>query len=197
MRNTELRQIEKQGLHQLSNEEKIELFINNDFDKLVKCHSLYLIKIAKETTHDAELIKEHFSILLEGLLSGLNSFDKDKSPYITQYIIKCAKNRLNQHFLSLTMKKRNAKTVNYEDVSYDIYEEEEEMSQEEINNILDNIFTFLNYKEQKLLTYVRDGLNNREIAELYGVTHQAISLKLIKIMKKIKHITKKLNIQYG
>ena len=95
------------------------------------------------------------------------------------------------------MKKRNAKTVNYEDVSYDIYEEEEEMSQEEINNILDNIFTFLNYKEQKLLTYVRDGLNNREIAELYGVTHQAISLKLIKIMKKIKHITKKLNIQYG
>jgi RNA polymerase sigma factor (sigma-70 family) len=197
MTNTELRKIEREKLHQLSNEEKIDLFINGEFDKLVKCHYLYLVKIAKETTRNPELIKEHFSILLEGLLNGLNSFDKDKSPYITQYLIKCAKNKLNQHFLSLKMKKRNAATVNYDDVSYDISQEEETMSQEEINNILDNIFTFLNYKEQKLISYVRDGLNNREIAEHYGVSHQAISLKLIKLMKKIKHITKKLDIQYG
>lgn len=198
MRNTELIEIRRKKLDKLTDEEKFNLYLNKDYDTLVKAHMLYLFKLAMQyANNNRQLAEEYLSIMFEGVMKALLKFDTSVSSSISAYVCVSAKNTLIQHLKNIKAKKRSGIHIEY-DVEQDTrYEEEEEITEEEVSNILDNIFVNLKEKDKELINHVRRGLSYREISELYNCSHQNISERVKKIMKKIKHITKKLNIQYG
>lgn len=197
MTNTELIEIRRKKLDKLTDKEKYNLYLTKDYDTLVKAHTLYLFKLSMQyANNNRQLAEEYLSIMFEGVTKALIKFNPEVSTSISAYICITAKNTLIQDIKNIRAQKRSGINIEY-DVNQDTRYEEEEMSQEEINNILDNIFANLKEKDKELINHVRRGLSYREIADVYKCSHQNISQRVMKIMNRIKHITKKLNIQYG
>jgi RNA polymerase sigma factor (sigma-70 family) len=155
---------------------------------------LYLFKLAMQYAHNNRQSAEEFlSIMLEGVMKGLIKFNPEVSSSISAYICVIGKNYLIQHLRNLKMQKRSGIHIEY-DVEQDTrYEEEEEgRTEEEVSNILDNIFANLKEKDKELMNHVRKGLTYREIAKAYNCSHQNISERVMRIMNKLKT-----NKQYG
>lgn len=192
MKNSELRKIENTKLHRLSNEEKLVLYTNGDYNTLYKAHALYIMKIARDASnYNQELTNEYFSILSEGFANGLATYDKDKTPYLSTYLITCAKNNLNQHFKLMSMQKRTATTINYEDV-IDIIPDDSDMEIDDNGKVLDYLMSKLKPKDKQLMGYLRQGYSQADISRLFNTTQQNISTKIIRIFNKLKQYKHKI-----
>lgn len=192
MKNSELRKIENTKLHRLSNEEKLVLYTNGDYNTLYKAHALYIMKIARNASnYNQELTNEYFSILSEGFANGLATYDKDKTPYLSTYLMTCANNNLNQHFKLMSMQKRTAITINYEDV-IDIIADDSDMEIDDNGKALDYLMSKLKPKDKQLMEYLRQGYSQADISRLFNTTQQNISTKIIRIFNKLKQYKHKI-----
>lgn len=192
MKNSELRKIENTKLHRLSNEEKLVLYTNGDYNTLYKAHALYIMKIARNASnYNQELTNEYFSILSEGFANGLATYDKDKTPYLSSYLMTCANNNLNQHFKLMSMQKRTAITINYEDV-IDIIPDDSDIEIDDNGKALDYLMSKLKPKDKQLMEYLRQGYSQADISRLFNTTQQNISTKIIRIFNKLKQYKHKI-----
>jgi RNA polymerase sigma factor (sigma-70 family) len=187
----QLREIRRKKLDKLSDEEKYNLYLNKDYDTLVKAHMLYLFKVAMQyANNNRQLAEEYLSIMFEGVMKGLIKFNPELSSSISSYICVTAKNTLIQHLRNLKMQKRSGIHIEY-DPNQDTRYEEEDKTEEEVTNMLNNIFANLKDKDKELMNHVRKGKSYREIAEVYNCSHQNIAEKVKRIMNKITPIAKR------
>lgn len=189
-----LKDIKKQKLDKLSNEDKILLFKDGDFNTLIKCHMLFFKSKANSYANfNEDLSNEYFSIMLEGAANALKLYDPSKSPFISSYICKSAINNLNASLKKGTMQKRDGETVEYKeyhsDVVYQTYDNDI-TKEKEVSNTLDKMLSTLNDSDREIMNLMRTGLNQVQVSRVLGCTHQNINSKVKKIMKNLqKYIT--------
>jgi len=189
-----LKDIKKQKLDKLSNEDKILLFKDGDFNTLIKCHMLlFKSKANSYANFNEDLSNEYFSIMLEGAANALKLYDPSKSPFISSYICKSAINNLNASLKKGTMQKRDGETVEYKeyhsDVVYQTYDNDI-TKEKEVSNTLDKMLSTLNDSDREIMNLMRTGLNQVQVSRVLGCTHQNINSKVKKIMKNLqKYIT--------
>ena len=190
MTHKELRQIEAEGLHLLSDDEKLQLFIDGDYDTLIKAHMLYFWKLAlRFAWNDEDLAQDYLSIILEGAARGLTRFNPERTPYISSYICNSGRNKMIEHLTHMKMQKRDGINISYDiekDERYEINLFEIEDRDKEISNILDELFTHLKPSDLKIMQLTREGLSQREIAHIEGCSHQNINIKIKRIYEQLQ-----------
>jgi len=190
MKDTELRKIQKEGLHKLSDKAKLKLFIDGKYNDLIKAHILYFQKLALSFAYnDRDKASEFLAIMLEGAALSLTKFNPDKSPYVSSYICNSGKNKMMEHLTRINTMKRSGVTVEYLDYK-DQREDEDYILQEnkdiKIDNKLNELFETLKPKDKKIMELLRQGKTQREVALLQSCTHQNIHAKVQRIISDLQ-----------
>lgn len=193
------------GLYYLIEEKEIR----DDKNELFKKHEklIYLVLKKKNLLHE---IDDLYDIGMIGLLNGINTYDKTKGYQESTYYSKCILNEIRKHFYTQDRVKRKCPGVI---ISLDKPNEE---GKENLSNTIpdekQNIEKIILKKEQEEVLYKaleklpsewrfilekRFGLYNQkeyklsELADMFGVTKQAIGHKEKSALRKLKEILRK------
>lgn len=182
-----LTKIVKNKEHSLSIDERLCLYNEGKYDKLLDAYSLLIRKYAyKYTLVKGDNIDDIYQEGLLGAWNGINKFNKDKSSALPTYIIKSAKNAMHSYVND--SKDKSIIKVEYDDVMIG--------SNDTIIDYDDLYFALnkLNKQDKELLREYY--FNNKTLRELSFnsddlITAETVRLRLKKVIIKVQKITKK------
>jgi RNA polymerase sigma factor (sigma-70 family) len=189
--------------HKYTQAEVKQLIINKEYDKVVKNSLPLVLSVAKSFNceHIALTLDDLISIGNEALLKSLGKY-KPNNPTgasFATYSTTVLRNSIIEGIANESNTIRIPKTVSASSKEYgytvgvrDINELPNSVTQEEVKLPLEHTsaFTLLEkilkpeYINILKLKYIK-GMNNREIAKIYGQSHQNIKQKIDMIMRKI------------
>ncbi len=168
-------------------------------------HNLKLVKTILYKNYNLYYIEkdELFPVAYYALINAVDSYDVDKNYKFSTYAYKCVINEINKFY---NRKKNIIETLSL-DAEYETFDSDEKTNLYEA--IPDDKDFELEFDNKEFVNYLLETLNSTdrdiiemsfgfgaykrsytqtEISEKYNVSKQYISVKIIKILKELKHI---------
>lgn len=185
----ELQKIKKLKLDKLTDKEKYQLYLDKDYDGLVKAHMLIFWKTAcKFAYDDKDLAEEYLAVILEGVAYSINKFKPDTSNSISAYICNSGRNKLLAHLRDTKIK--HIDTSQLDDKYDNVMDDDKpigEENEDELNNIkLNKMIASLKPDDRLIMEHMKKGMTQAETARALNTSQQNLSLKVQRIMNKLR-----------
>lgn len=187
----QLREIERTGMHKLTLDERMDLYKNGDYEKLIQAFSLIIRKQAHKLSFAVEQGQSCDDIFQEGILAawrGINKFNPEVSSHLSSYVVRSAYNAMHD-FVN-----RDYFNTKFSWVDITTYEEENnyyidtETNNDNINE-LNYAISLLSDEDRFMINeYLTNRRTLNSIAKEMGLSREWARIKKDRAIDKLKDI---------